>query len=140
MNLGNAFIVIVAIGLTGSAALASPSDPAIDKQEQPNVVIKLDPGSGAVSREMEARLRKLVTEAGQDERTFFRLESHVPNGGSPSLDLVRAEKALLVVRDRLVALGIGPRRILLSTFGAEHDNERDSTRHWVEIYLLTGSK
>jgi outer membrane protein OmpA-like peptidoglycan-associated protein len=104
--------------------------------EQPFAVIKVDPTTGKLTDEMELRLQKVVEEARQDERTLFRLESFVPAGGSPGLDLGNSEKTLQYIKNRLVELGIPQRRILVSSFGAEHDLQRDPTRHWVEIYLI----
>lgn len=97
--------------------------------------VKVYPTTGKLTGEMELRLQKVVEEARQDERTLFRLESFVPAGGSPGLDLGNSEKTLQYINNRLVELGIPQRRILVSSFGAEHDLQRDPTRHWVEIYL-----
>lgn len=102
----------------------------------PDAIVKLDPGSGGFTREMEGLLSQIAEEAKKDERIILRLESYVPDGGSPALDIGIAEKALLKVKERLQALGVLPRRILLASFGGEHDVRRDSRRHWVEIYLL----
>lgn len=77
----------------------------------PDAVIKLDPGSGRLTREMEMRLAAVAAKAREDERIMLRLESYVPDGGSPSLNLVRAEQSLQQVRKRLVDLDINPRRI-----------------------------
>lgn len=104
--------------------------------EQPFAVIKVDSKTGILTREMELRLGTVVKEAKKDERTLIRLESFVPSGGSPGLDLGIADKTLLLVKDRLVGSGISQRRILVSSFGAEHDIQRDPTRHWVEITLI----
>jgi outer membrane protein OmpA-like peptidoglycan-associated protein len=109
--------------------------------EQPFVVIKVDPKTGKLTGEMELRLQKVVAEARRDKRILIRMESFVPDGGSPGLDLSRSDKTLQIVRNRLVKSGISHRRILVSSFGAEHDIQRDPTRHWVEITLIkTGPK
>jgi outer membrane protein OmpA-like peptidoglycan-associated protein len=110
--------------------------PAIPADEQPFAVIKIDPGTGKLTGEMELRLQKVVEEAKLDERTFLRVESFVPASGSPGFDLSNSEKYLQIVKDRLVGSGISQRRILVSSFGAEHDLQRDPTRHWVEIHLI----
>ena len=102
----------------------------------PDAVIKLDPGSGRLTREMEMRLAAVAAKAREDERIMLRLESYVPDGGSPSLNLVRAEQSLQQVRKRLVDLDINPRRIVLAPFGEEYATERDERRHWVDIYLI----
>ena len=113
-----------------SPSATTPSD------EQPFAVIKVDPKTGRLTGEMELRLQKVVEEAKQDERTLLRVESFVPAGGSPGFDLSNAERTLQIIRDRLVGSGISQRRILVSSFGAEHDLQRDPTRHWVEIHLI----
>jgi len=107
--------------------------------EQPFAVIKVDPKTGKLTGEMELRLQKVVEEAKQDERTLLRVESFVPAGGSPGFDLGNAERTLQIIKDRLVGSGISQRRILVSSFGAEHDLQRDPTRHWVEIHLIRAS-
>lgn len=104
--------------------------------EQPYAVIKVDPKTGKLTGEMELHLQQVVEEAKQDERTLLRLESFVPAGGSPGFDLGNSERTLQIVKDRLVGSGIPQRRILVSSFGAEHDLQRDPTRHWVEIHLI----
>lgn len=113
----------------------SPSA-AASNGEQPIAVIKVDPRTGKLTGEMESRLQKVVDEARQDERALLRLESFVPAGGSPGLDLSRSEKTLQIIKDRLAGSGIPLRRILVSSFGSEHDMQRDPTHHWVEIYLI----
>lgn len=105
-------------------------------EPEPDAVIKIDPGSGGFSVEMEGHLAKIANEAKRDERILLRLESHVPDRGSPALNIGLAEKVLQRVKERLQELGVLSRRILLASFGGEHDKERDSRRHWVEIYLL----
>lgn len=102
----------------------------------PDAIIKLEPGSDRLSEEMEALLAEIAARARADERILLRLESYVPEGGSASVNLLRAEQSLQVVRRRLVELAINPRRILLSPFGGEYAMRRDDQRHWVEIYLI----
>ncbi|MDZ4255468.1 MAG: hypothetical protein U1A72_23100 [Sulfuritalea sp.] len=118
-----------------------PAPPLVPQREarhepEPDVVIKINPGSGGFSKEMEGRLAKIANEAKRDERILLRLESHVPDRGSPALNIGLAEKVLQKVKERLQELGVLSRRILLASFGGEHEKERDSRRHWVEIYLL----
>jgi hypothetical protein len=67
---------------------------------------------------------------------MLRLESYVPDGGSPSLNLLRAEQSLQLIKKRLVDLDVSPRRIVLAPFGEEYATARDERRHWVEIYLI----
>lgn len=115
---------------TAKASAAVPAGP------QPDAVIKLSPGSERLAPEMEARLAAIAAEARADGRIQLRLESYVPQGGSPSLNLVRAEQSLQLVKKRLVDLDINPRRIVLAPFGEEYAIERDERRHWVDIYLI----
>lgn len=103
---------------------------------EPDAIIKLDPGTGRFSAEMEQRLAAIAAHALNDERTIVRLESYVPDGGSPALSIGMAEKILQKVKERLQALGVTPRRILLASFGSEHRIQRDPSRHWVEVYFL----
>lgn len=86
--------------------------------------------------EMESRLWKIADEMKKDERIILRLESHVPDRGSSALNIGIAENALQRVKDRLQTLGVLSRRILLASFGSEHERDRDPMQHWVEIYLL----
>ncbi len=102
----------------------------------PDAVVMLDPGSGSFSPAMESRLAKIAAEVNRDARILIRLESYVPGGGSSALDIGIADKVLHKVRERLQALGVPPRRMLLASFGGEHSMERDPKRHWVEIYLI----
>lgn len=102
----------------------------------PDAVIKVDPNSGRLTAEMESRLQKIADEAKLDERIIVRLESYVPTGGSPALNLGIADKTAQTVKDRLQVMGIPARRLLLASFGAEHDEALDAHRHWVEIFLL----
>lgn len=125
----------------GRKLAAKPAPPVSRQTEasheaEPDAVIKIDPGSGGFSAEMEGRLAKIANEAKRDERILLRLESHVPDRGSPALNIGLAEKVLQKVKERLQELGVLSRRILLASFGGEHEKERDSRRHWVEIYLL----
>ena len=113
-----------------SAALPPPDSP------QPDAVIKINPGSDRLSNEMETRLAGIARQANADERLMLRLESYVPDGGSPSLNLGRAEQSLQLIRKRLVDLNVSPRRIFLAPFGGEYATQRDERRHWVEIYLI----
>jgi hypothetical protein len=103
---------------------------------EPDAVIKLNPGDEPLSREMETRLSAIAARAREDDRILLRLESYVPGGGSPSLNLLRAEQSLHLVRKRLVELDVSPRRILLAPFGGEYVTARDERRQWVEIYLI----
>lgn len=125
-----------------AAAPAVPAAPAAARAAAapqgppPDAVIKLNPGSDRLTQEMEARLAAIAAKAREDDRIMLRLESYVPDGGSPSLNLVRAEQSLQLVRKRLVDMDVNPRRIFLSPFGAEYATERDERRHWVEIYLI----
>lgn len=114
----------------------APGAAAIPEGPPPDAVIKLSPGSERLGREMEARLVEIAERARKDERIMLRLESYVPDGGSPSLNLVRAEQSLQLIKKRLVDLDVSPRRILLAPFGEEYATERDERRHWVEIYLI----
>ncbi|MCC6879846.1 MAG: hypothetical protein KJZ92_05750 [Rhodocyclaceae bacterium] len=111
-------------------AAAAPAGP------QPDAVIKLSPGSERLAPEMEARLAKIAEAARRDERVMLRLESYVPDGGSPSVNLLRAEQSLHLVKKRLVDMAVNPRRIVMAPFGGEYTTARDERRHWVEIYLI----
>jgi hypothetical protein len=114
----------------GTRAAVAPAGPP------PDAIIKLNPGSDRLTQEMEARLAAIAAKAREDDRTMLRLESYVPGGGSPSLNLVRAEQSLQLIKKRLVDLDVNPRRILLAPFGEEYATERDERRYWVEIYLI----
>jgi hypothetical protein len=103
---------------------------------QPDAIIKLNPGSDRLTGEMEARLAAIAARAREDARVMLRLESYVPDGGSPSLNLLRAEQSLQLIKKRLVDLEVSPRRIVLAPFGEEYATARDERRHWVEIYLI----
>lgn len=103
---------------------------------EPDAIVKLAPGSGGFTPEMEGRLSKIAAELNRDDRILIRLESYVPGGGSSALDIGIADRVLHKVKERLQALGVSPRRMLLASFGGEHSTERDSKRHWVEIYLI----
>ena len=120
---------------TTSALPVSPQK-QVDRDPEPDTVVKLDPGSEKLSTEMEGRLVRIAAKARQDERIILRLESHVPDSGSSALNIGIAEKALQIVKERLQALGVLSRRILLASFGSEQEEERDMRQHWVEIYLL----
>lgn len=125
----------------GQAALKLPSllpTPSLNlpPDPEPDAVIKLEPDTGAVASGMGARLEQIADAAKADERIIVRLESYVREGGSTAFSLGVADKLLYKVRDRLQALGVAPRRILLANFGAEYVKLRDPYRHWVEVYLL----
>ncbi len=102
----------------------------------PDAVIKFKPGSAQLSTEMDRRLMQIAAQARANERIIVRLESYVPGGGSVSLNLLRAEQAVDLVRKRLIDLEVSSRRILTAPFGAEYDIERDERRYWVEVYLV----
>lgn len=121
---------------TAPAASAGTSTPAAAPDSEPDTVIKLSPGSSRLSSEMEARLASVAKRSREDDRILLRLESYVPDGGSHSLNLVRAEESLQLVKQRLMDLDVSPRRIILAPFGGEYDTARDERRHWVEIYLI----
>jgi len=103
---------------------------------EPDAVVKLDPRSGSFTPEMDGRLSKIAAELNRDDRILVRLESYVPGGGSSALDIGIADRVLHKVKERLQALGVSSRRMLLASFGGEHSLERDPKRHWVEIYLI----
>ena len=116
----------------GSQAAAPPQPDS----PPPDAVIKINPDSDRLSHEMEARLAGIARQANADERLMLRLESYVPEGGSPSLNLGRAEQSLQLIRKRLLELNVSPRRIFMAPFGGEYATLRDERRHWVEIYLI----
>lgn len=121
------------------ASVASPSAPApeaVPVLTEPDAVVKLDPKSGSFTPEMDGRLSKIAAELNRDDRILVRLESYVPGGGSSALDIGIADRVLHKVKERLQALGVSSRRMLLASFGGEHSLERDPKRHWVEIYLI----
>jgi len=103
---------------------------------RPDAIIKLDLHAGEILPQMEGRLVAIAEKTKSDEQIRIRLESYVPDGGSPSLNLALAESNLQKVKESLVELGIPPRRILLSNFGEEHPEAADRHQCWVEIYLL----
>lgn len=105
-------------------------------ENPPDAVVKLDPTTGTLTAEMEARLAGIAAETAKDERLLVRLESYVPSSASSALAIGIAERALLKVRDRLLGFGVQPRRIMMSSFGNEHDERRDALQHWVDIYLI----
>lgn len=117
---------------------SQPVSPNVATQsvEAPLAIIKVDPKTGKMTGEMELRLQKVIAEAKQDDRALLRIESFVPSGGSSGFDLGTSERTVQIVKDRLVGSGITQRRILVSSFGAEHDQQRYPTHHWVEIYLV----
>lgn len=120
------------------APAAAPSAPvaAVATGPQPDAVIKLSPGSERLAPDMELRLARIAEAARRDERLMLRLASYVPDGGSPSVNLLRAEQSLQLVRKRLVDMAVNPRRIVMAPFGGEYTTARDERRHWVEIYLI----
>ena len=113
-----------------------PVETTTDNHPAPDAVIKLNPGSDALSSEMEVRLNLVAQQVRDNEQLMLRLESYVPDGGSPALNLGIAEHALQVIKKRLVELSVSPRRIFLAPFGEEHRTERDRRMHWVEIYFV----
>ncbi|MCM2287815.1 MAG: hypothetical protein NDI67_02200 [Sulfuritalea sp.] len=117
------------------ATRSAPSPEALTLAE-PDAVVKLDPGSERFTPEMDGRLSKIAAELNRDDRILVRLKSHVPGGGSSALDIGIADMVLHKVKERLQALGVSSRRMLLASFGREHSLERDPKRHWVEIYLI----
>jgi len=120
-----------------SKLVSPPREPSL--VEEPDAIVKLDPKSGFLTPEMEAHLARIAGDMSQDEQLLIRLESYVPSGGSTALDIGISDRALHKVKARLQALGISPRRMLLGSYGGEHDMERDSRRHWVEIYVIRPS-
>jgi hypothetical protein len=125
----------------GQASLKMPplvAAPRIDlpPEPEPDAVIKIDPATGDFSPGMASRLEKIADAARADERIIVRLESYVREGGSTAFSIGIADKLLHRVRERLQALGVASRRILLANFGAEYARPRDPYRHWVDIYLL----
>jgi outer membrane protein OmpA-like peptidoglycan-associated protein len=103
---------------------------------EPDAVVVLDPKSGALAPAMDAQLAIIADELTKNDRLLVRLESYVPSGGSPALEIGIADKALRKVREHLVSQGVSPRRMLFSSFGGESSKERHSRRHWVELYLV----
>ncbi|MDD5175302.1 MAG: hypothetical protein PHQ05_02610 [Sterolibacterium sp.] len=112
-----------------------PAEPD-ETSAAPYAVIKFDPKIGRLTSEMESKLLKVAEEVKNDDRIILRLESYVPNSGSPALSIGVANKALQLVRNRLLELGIPIRRIVQASFGQEYDGEHDLHRPWVEIYLV----
>lgn len=103
---------------------------------EPDAVVMFDPKGTGFTGEMAGRLAAIASEAKQDDRIIIRLESYVPGGGSPALDIGRAAESMSRVREHLHGLGVLPRRILLASFGSEYDRQRDRQQHWVEVYVL----
>jgi hypothetical protein len=131
----------VAVPPSGEAALKAPPLRAAARSDlppepEPDAVVKLDPVTGGFAGGTDGLLAQIAERAGRDERIIVRLEGYVPAGGSPALSIGICDKVLHGVRERLQALGVSPRRILLANFGGEYGKLRDPLRHWVEIYLL----
>lgn len=120
----------------GEERLALTPDLLPPPDAEPDAVVTLDPKSGAMAPAMDAQLAIIADELTKNDRLLVRLESYVPSGGSPALEIGIADKALRKVREHLVSQGVSPRRMLFSSFGGEHSKERDSRRHWVELYLV----
>jgi hypothetical protein len=134
----------VAVPSSGEAALKAPplrAAPRIDlpPEPEPDAVVKLDPVTGSFASGTDHLLARIAEQAGKDERIIVRLEGYIPTGGSPALSIGIGDKLLHKVRERLQALGVSPRRVLLANFGGEYGKLRDPLRHWVEIYLLKPS-
>lgn len=132
------------VPLSGEAALKVPplrAAPRIDlpPEPEPDAVVKLDPVTGSFAGGTDNLLARIAEQAGKDERIIVRLEGYIPTGGSPALSIGIGDKVLHKVRERLQALGVSPRRVLLANFGGEYGKLRDPLRHWVEIYLLKPS-
>ncbi len=102
----------------------------------PDAVIKLEPGSAALTPEMRVRLAEIARLAKEDERSQLRLEGYVPNGGSPAWNIGAAGKSLQLVREYLESLRVPARRIQMVAYGGEHARQYGDRRHRVEIYLL----
>ena len=122
-------------------AVRSPSTDGLPRAEspispRPDAVIEIDLGAGKILPEMGTSLAAIAEQAKSDERILIRLESYVSDGGSPALNLGLTEINLQKVKERLVGLGISPKRIFLSNYGEEHSEAGDRHRYWVEIYLL----
>lgn len=132
-----------AVPPSGEAALKAPppAAPRIDlpPEPEPDAVVKLDPLTGSFASGTDSLLARIAEQAGKDERIIVRLEGYIPTGASPALSIGIGDKVLHKVRERLQALGVSPRRILLANFGGEYGKLRDPLRHWVEIYLLKPS-
>lgn len=125
---------------TPPAIIRPPAAPPIAEklpaEPAPDAIIKIDPRTGRLADDMEARLRQVAEEARKDDRLLIRLEGYVPGGGSPTLNLSLAEQMLQVVTERLQTLGVPQRRLLPVSFGEEHEEARDAYRSWVEVYFV----
>lgn len=117
-------------GLVLTPDLLNPPD------MEPDAVVTLDPRSGTLTPAMDAQLAIIADELIKNDQLLVRLESYVPSGGSPALEIGIADKSLRKVREHLVSQGVSPRRMLFGNFGGEYSKERDSRRHWVELYLV----
>ncbi|MCL2635501.1 MAG: OmpA family protein [Betaproteobacteria bacterium] len=117
-----------------AAPVVRPDEPV------PDAVIKIEPGSAALTPEMRARLAEIARLAKEDERSQLRLEGYVSDGGSSAWNIGAAEKSLRLVRAYLESLRVPARRIQIAAFGGEHARQRDDHRHWVEVYLLRGRR
>lgn len=118
------------------STLPKMSDQLSPFENAPDAIIKLDPTTGQLSAGMDAKLASIAAETAKDDRLLVRLESFVPNSASSALAIGIAERALHRVRERLLGFGVQPRRIVMSSFGGEHDQRRDAHQHWVDIYLI----
>lgn len=107
-----------------------------DGVRAPAAVIGLQPGSAALPRDAEARLAGIARQMRENDRLVVRLEGHLPAGGSSAVNLGMTEKAMQLVKARLVELRIAPRRILMSPFGEEPRLDPDRESGWIELHLV----
>lgn len=112
----------------------SPTNPA------PDVIINLNPVSDVFPGDVNVRLQAVAEKLKSDERLSIRLEGYAPDGGSPAWNIGAAEKSVRLVKKRLEAMRVPPRRIQIASYGEEHEVERDKSWHWVEIYYIRPRK
>lgn len=124
----------------GALRLSDRLGSGTDGTRAPAAVIGLQPGSAALPRDAEARLAGVARQMRENDRLVVRLEGHLPGGGSSAVNLGMTEKAMQLLKARLVELRIAPRRILMSPFGEEISPSSNPESGWIELHLVNPNR
>lgn len=108
----------------------------IDGVRTPAAVIALQPGRAALPGDAEAGLAGIARQLRENDRLVVRLEGYLPAGGSSAVNLGMTEKAMQLVKARLVELRVAPRRILMAPFGEGRRPDADRESGWIELHLV----
>jgi hypothetical protein len=107
-----------------------------DVRPKPDAVVEVLQPQERRSRELDKHLAEVAMQAKASDQVLLQLHGYAPISGSSSMDIAMADKSLMLVRERLQALGVPSQKIFATNFGHQYPILRYPPHPWVEIFLV----